>query len=151
MPETAARPDGVRRLDALVGRWASSGEMVDPVSGERTSISGTDEYSWLDGGWFLVHRVDVLIGDAPVRVLELIGERDPGSDALLCRAYDDRGTVSVMHATVDADGTWTFADDATRATLTLAPDGNAMAATWDRREPGGSWHHWMDMRFERIS
>lgn len=37
-------------------------------------ITGTDSYQWLAGGFFLVHHVDVLIGQQPVQALEFIGE-----------------------------------------------------------------------------
>ncbi len=123
--------------------------MVDPATGAQVRIAGTDEYEWLAGGWFLVHRVDVTIGDAPVRVLELIGEREPESDALVCRSYDDSGGVTVMRASVDADGAWLFDGEGMRAILTIAPGGDAMSAAWER-DAGGAWQPWMEMRFERI-
>jgi len=40
-------------------------------------ITGTDIYEWLPGGFFLLHRVDVVIGEQAVRAIELIGEYDP--------------------------------------------------------------------------
>jgi hypothetical protein len=51
-------------------------------------ITGTDGYQWLAGGFFLVHHVDVVIGDQQVQALELIGDYDPASDAFTAR--DDR-------------------------------------------------------------
>lgn len=146
----AGAPEAVRRLDALVGRWASSGEMVDPETGARTSVAGTDEYEWLAGGWFLLHRVDVTIGGEPVRVLEVIGERDGEGDALLCRAYDDAGGAGLMRAIAAPDGTWRFVGDEMRATLTFAAGGEAMSAAWERLVAGRGWVDWMEMRFERL-
>jgi len=40
-------------------------------------ITGTDIYEWLPGGFFLLHHVDVVIGEQAVRAIELIGEYDP--------------------------------------------------------------------------
>ena len=78
--------------------------------GRRSSIpiAGTDIYEWLPGGFFLVHHVDVTIGDEPVRAIEMIGERDPQTGALVARSYDDTGSVTIMHVTVDDAGVMTF-------------------------------------------
>ena len=59
---------------ALVGRWRSEGPVVGEVP---VPITGTDIYEWLPGGFFLLHHVDVVIGEQAVRAIELIGEYDP--------------------------------------------------------------------------
>ncbi len=41
----AGAPEAVRRLDALVGRWASSGEMVDPERWSRNQPAASHSYS----------------------------------------------------------------------------------------------------------
>ena len=112
----------LRRLGALVGRWRSEGHIVgDPA----VPITGTDVYEWLAGGFFLVHHVDVVIGDQQVRALELIGEYDPATDA-----FTGGGAV--------------------RSTLTISPDRAGMTARWERSDDGASWQPWMDMTFTRM-
>jgi hypothetical protein len=70
----------VRRLGALVGLWGSEGHIVgDPP----VPITGTDVYERLPGGFFLVHHVDFVIGEEPVRAIDIIGEHDPATDAIL--------------------------------------------------------------------
>src|SRR5215468_4343691 len=64
----------IQRLGALVGRWRSEGHIVGEVP---VPITGTDIYQWLPGGFFLVHHVDVVIGEQTVQAIELIGEYDP--------------------------------------------------------------------------
>jgi hypothetical protein len=65
-------------------------------------------YQWLAGGFFLVHHVDVMIGQRQVRALELIGEYDPATDSFTARAYDNLGDVTTMQARVDEQGVWRF-------------------------------------------
>lgn len=152
-----------RRLGALVGRWRSEGHVVGepPVP-----IEGTDIYEWLPGGFFLVHHVDVVVGDQPVQAIELIGEYDPAADSFTGRAYDNLGNVTIMHARVDDAGAWTFTggDDvapaarpstadgsgAVRSTLTVSPDKSSMTARWERSDDGSSWQPWMQMIFTRM-
>ena len=153
----------LRRLGALVGRWRSQGHIVgDPA----VPITGTDVYEWLAGGFFLVHHVDVVIGDQQVQALELIGSYDPATDAFTARAYDNLGNITIMQARVDGQGVWRFtgggdvapvarpaaadAGGAVRSTLTVNPDRAGMTARWERSDDGVSWQPWMDMTFTRM-
>jgi hypothetical protein len=149
-----------QRLGALVGRWRSEGHVV----GESVPIVGTDVYEWLPGEFFLVHHVDVTVGDQPVQAIELIGEVDPETGAFIARTYDNEGAVTIMHATVDDAGVWTFTGGpdiapaaqpyedsvAVRSILTIAEDGNSMHADWQRSTDGTTWEPWMDMSFTRM-
>jgi hypothetical protein len=131
-----------QRLGALVGRWRSEGHIVGEVP---VSIAGTDVYEWLAGGFFLVHHVDVMVGQQRVQALELIGSYDPATDAFTARAYDNLGNVTIMRARVDDQGVWTFtgggdvapvaqppaeASEAVRSMLTISPDRAGMTARW---------------------
>jgi len=118
------------------------------------------------GGFFLVHHVDVVIGQQRVQALELIGEYDPATDAFTARAYDNLGNVTVMRARVDDHGVWTFTGGgdvapvaqpaaadvggAVRSLLTISPDRASMTARWERSDDGASWQPWMDMTFTRM-
>jgi hypothetical protein len=165
-PQGAARgspgPE-IRRLGALIGRWRSEGHIVTepPVP-----ITGTDVYEWLPGGFFLVHHVDVKIGQQQVQALEIIGEYDPATDSFTARAYDNLGDVTIMRARVDDQGVWTFtgggdvapvarpasadASGAVRSTLTVSADRSGMTARWERSDDGASWQPWMDMTFTQM-
>jgi Protein of unknown function (DUF1579) len=163
-PNSAPAPSPqIQRLGALVGRWRSEGHIVGEVS---VPITGTDIYEWLPGGFFLVHRVDVVIGQRPVQALELIGEYDPTTDSFTARAYDNLGNVTVMRARVDDQGVWRFAggsdvapvawplsadaSGAARSTLTVNADRSGMTARWERSDDGARWQPWMDMTFTRM-
>jgi Protein of unknown function (DUF1579) len=153
----------IRRLGALVGRWRSEGHIVGDVP---IPIVGTDIYEWLASGFFLVHHVDVTIGEQTVQAIELIGEYDPTTDSFTARAYDNQGDITIMHARVDEHGVWTFtgggdvaavarpstadASGAVRSTLTVSPDKGSMRAKWERSDDAVTWQPWMDMTFTRM-
>jgi Protein of unknown function (DUF1579) len=153
----------IQRLGALVGRWRTEGRIVGDAA---VPIAGTDIYEWLPGGFFLVHHVDVVVGEQRVRAIELIGEHDPATDSFTARAYDNLGSVTVMHAKVDDQGVWTFtggddvapvaqpssaeAGGAVRATLTVSADRSGMTARWERSDDGSRWQPWMDVTFARM-
>jgi hypothetical protein len=136
------------------------------VGDPAVPITGTDSYEWLPGGFFLVHHVDVVIGEQPVQALELIGEHGPATDSYTARAYDNLGNITVMQARVDEQGVWQFtgggdvapvarpaaagAGGAVRSTLTISADRSGMRARWERSDDGASWQPWMDMTFSRM-
>jgi predicted enzyme related to lactoylglutathione lyase len=145
-----------------VGHWRTEGHVIgdDPVP-----ITGTDVYEWLPGRHFLVHHVDVMVGDEHVQAIELIGGHDPATDSFTAQAYDHTGAVTTMRVGVDPAGVWHFSggadvagsarttgapdEGAVRSTLTLAADGRSMRALWERADDGVVWEPWMDMRFTR--
>jgi Protein of unknown function (DUF1579) len=163
-PTRAAAPSPqVQRLGALVGWWRSEGRILGEVP---VPISGTDVYEWLPGGFFLVHRVDVVVGQQKVRALELIGPYDPATKAFVARAYDNLGNVTVTRARVDEQGAWRFTgggavaavartffadgNGVMRSTLTVSPDRSGMTARWERGDDGASWQPWMEVTFTRM-
>jgi hypothetical protein len=151
-------------LEAIVGRWRTDGQVI---AKEPVPVWGSDVYEMFPGGHFLIHHVDVTVGQSPVRAIEIIGERDD-ADALLARAYDDGGATTLMAVRIDQAGVWHFtggsdvapaahidADAAAargvRSTLSVAADGQTMTAFWGRTEDGQTWQPWMDIRFTRAA
>ncbi len=127
-------------------------------------MKGSDTYEVLPGGYFLVHHVDVTVGDQEVRAIEVIGEPAPDVGGFLARSFDDQGNAEVMRVTVDDEGVFHFtggpeiasaaqpADTTTarvRSTLRVAPDRRSMTALWERSEDGHSWEPWMNITFTR--
>jgi len=145
------------RLRSIAGRWRTSGRVLGEPA---IPVVGTDIYEVFPGGHFLVHHVDVTVGDQPVRAIEIIGEAD--GSGYLARSFDSEGMAEVMHLTIDDDGVFHFAGGSdiaaaaqptdvptarVRSTLRIAPDRQSMTALWERSEDGISWQPWMEMRF----
>jgi hypothetical protein len=147
------------RLHAIAGRWKTSGHVI---SEPPIPVIGTDTYEVLAGGYFIVHHVDVTVGEQPVRAIEVIGESDAAGGGYVARSFDSKGNAELMHVTIDEDGVFHFAggpdiaaaaqpaDASTarvRSTLTVAEDRRSMSAYWERSEDGINWRPWMDISF----
>jgi hypothetical protein len=154
-------PKSHERLHVIAGRWATDGHVVGDPS---MPVKGFDTYDVLAGGYFLVHHVDVTVGDQPVQAIEVIGERDPDSDGFLARSFDNSGNCEVMRVTVDDASVFRFTGGPevaaaarpfgattvrVRSTLTPASDGNSMTALWERSADGQTWEPWMQISFTR--
>jgi hypothetical protein len=152
------KPD--ERLHAIAGRWDTSGHVIGEP---HIPVVGTDIYDVLAGGHFLVHHVDVTVGEQRVRAIEVIGEPD-AAGGYLARSFDSDGNAELMRVTIDEDGVFHFAggsdiaraaqptDASTvrvRSTLMVAEDHRSMTALWERSEDGIDWHPWMDISFAR--
>ena len=98
-------PKSHERLHVIAGRWATDGHVVGDPS---MPVKGFDTYDVLAGGYFLVHHVDVTVGDQPVQAIEVIGERDPDSGGFLARSFDNSGNCEVMRVTVDDASVFRF-------------------------------------------
>jgi hypothetical protein len=160
---TTLRPGGTERhherLWTIAGRWATDGHVIADTP---VPVTGFDTYEILSGGHFLVHHVDVQVGDQPVRAIEIIGEPDPASGGFLARSFDNMGSCEVMRVAVDPDGVFRFTGGPdvapaarpaygittrVRSTLTVAAGGGSMTALWERSGDGSTWEPWMRISF----
>ena len=138
-----------RGLQPLVGRWLSEGETLATTDEPSVRIQGIDDYRWMPGGHFLLHRVDVTFGDAKVDAIEMIGF-DTATGTYPMRAYDNDGVETLMTGEFRDDGTFRLTSDEQRPTIEFADDGTRMVAHWERRISGGEWTPWMEMRLTRL-
>ena len=138
-------------LDALVGHWSTTGESVSDDEGHAVAIKGTDKYEWLPGRKFLIHYVDVWMGDEKVNVVEVIGPCGDELTNIPMNSFDNGGAHALMHAKQEKSDEWVFSTDDLRATLVISEDGRSMAARWERKIAGERWKHWLNMRFSRMT
>ena len=144
----AATPDLLAALDPLVGIWRTSGAVLDEAGNPVMGISGTDEYEWMPGNAWLIHRVDVMIGSDRTRAWEFVGDYDQERGCLIARAFDSSGAFDTMTVELFPDGAWRLTGEGIRSTLWPAADRSGMTAKWERALDDGTWIAWMDMSFE---
>lgn len=135
--------------DAIIGHWNTTGRSVAPD--EPMSIKGMDKYEWLPGRQFVVHHVDVWMGETKVNVIEVIGPCAGDTHDVPMHSFDNEGNHTVMTASRADDGAWIFAGDGIRTTLRFAADGRSMAAAWERRTDEGAWTAWLEMDFVKTT
>ncbi|MCD2188403.1 hypothetical protein [Actinomycetospora soli] len=124
------------QLDAIIGTWRTEGEVDD-----GTTVRGTDAYSWL-GDAFVVHHVDVVMGDSPVRALEVIGP--VSASPVPTRAFGGDGSVEESTLELTPDGHLSFGGPGARSVMRV--DGDTGTGVWHR---DGVAEPWMTLRFTR--
>ncbi|MCQ6557263.1 hypothetical protein [Paenibacillus mendelii] len=86
----------LKALDRLVGTWEVSG-----------GAEGTVTYEWMEGGFFLIQRVDLKQFGQDVKGIELIGHLQPfgeqPSQDIMSRYYDSVGNTFDYVYEMDGD------------------------------------------------
>lgn len=103
-----APAEALRPFETIIGRWKTSGSVLDEHGAPVTTINGTDEYEWMVGGHWVIHRVDVMMGEDHVQALELIGEYDDETNSYSMRAFDGSSMTALWERELDnGPGRWT--------------------------------------------
>ena len=140
----------LRPLEPIIGRWRSSGTILDDDGSVIGEITGTDVYTWLPGGHWVVHQVDVLMGGERTQVLELIGGHDEASGGWQMHAFDVADSPGRMSLTLREPGLLLLQGGGVRSWFRPEAGSEHMSTLWER-EVDGEWIPWMRMRFDRDS
>ena len=137
-----------RRLEIFIGRWNTEGITRATESIPSVRVNGTDTYEWLEGGFFLIHHVDVNMGDDKIRAIEIVGYDDHIKKYPM-NFFDSLGNSGTYMASVE-NGIWKFSGNSERATVQFSDDGNTMTALWEQQMENSKWQPWMDMKLKKI-
>ena len=135
-----SNPD-LERLNRLVGTW----KITDPTG--KGELSGQVTYEWMEGGFFLIQRFDLVHYGRKVKGIEIIGHEqafgaEPGND-IKSRVYDTVGNT--LDYVYEVDKTRSQFGAATKVhpptsrvssaeTATLAPAAGSIRAAADTRQ-----------------
>jgi hypothetical protein len=135
---TEAIPTGpdeqLASLDRLVGSWQVTGD-----------AQGVIRYRWLDGHFFLIQDIDLILGDHHIKGMEVIGRdrpfgaEKPGED-IRSRVYDQEGNTLdyVYELTGDTLTIWGGQKGSPSfMKATFSPDGGTITGAWEW--PGGGY------------
>jgi hypothetical protein len=127
---------GYEGLSFLIGKWNTKGEVIKTSVRPVKKISGTDSYEWILRGAFILHRVNVMMGDVRTEVLEFIGEYDSATQLRKMCSFDNTGAMTTMLGSIKNDGVFEIKQATMKSTLTAAKDGKSMKAFWESWKTG---------------
>lgn len=146
--KVTAAPE-MRPLSFLVGEWKTEGEIYGEASVVEQRVSGKDSYEWVSGGFFLLHRVEVNMGNDRVEVIELIGfAGDTSGDGFAMHSFDNQGKITVMNGYLEKPDVFKIEGQGLRSTLKVAGDGKVMMITWEQFYQG-AWKLWIIMKLTK--
>ena len=132
------------QLSRFVGRWNTEGKIRAIHPSPEVKIMGTDTYEWLPGEYFLLHKVDVWVGDDKNETFEVIGF-DQRIGKYTMQHYDNKGNSGTMTATCENE-VWTFQGETLRFTGGFKNDDNEFSGIWEQGSNDNNWTHFMDIK-----
>ena len=133
MRQTIGPNPDLKSLDKLAGTWRLSGD-----------AEGTVTYEWMEGGFFLIQRVNMRHGGHDVNAMEVIGHLQPFGEApgteIRSRAYDSAGNTLDYVYELEGDTLTIWGGDKGSPAYykgTFSEDGNTNTGEWVY--PGGGY------------
>ena len=134
-------------LQIFVGVWNTEGEIVGASASAAGTMTATDSYEWLPGGFFLLHRVDARMGGEPGRSLEIIGY-DADANGYVSRSYDDHGVVLDFRCSLEGRR-WRITGETMRFDGEFNAEGTVLRGEWEQRGEDGTWTPWLRIRLTK--
>ncbi len=138
----------MNKLGFLIGKWNTHGIMRATDESPELKINGTDTYEWVSNGFFILHTVNVMMGDQNVQAVEIIGFDDKLKKYSM-QSFDNAGEITFMNANFDNQNAFVLVGETTRAILTVDISVSEMKAFWEQSEDGKSWIPWMDINLTK--
>lgn len=135
-------------LSYLIGSWQTEGRVLTEGENPATHFSGTDTYEWILNDQFILHKVDVIMGNAKVEAVEFIGEYDKADHSVKMHSFDSKGNYSLMRGQLEESGVLKITGDKMRAVLKVVND-QEMNAAWEKSADNKSWSPWMELKLTR--
>jgi hypothetical protein len=107
-----------------------------------------DIYEWVSGGFFILHRVDVFMGNERTEAIEIIGY-DESRKSYFMKSFDNQGASITMYAVLEKSRVLKFGDNKMKSVLTANKNGNSMSAKWELSENGKTWKSWMNIQLDK--
>jgi hypothetical protein len=142
---------GLEALWPLVGKWHTEGAQLESPLGPASPFVAVETFEWLDGGHFLVHRLDGRFGKQPAACIEIMGK---DANGLFAQTFYNDGNVSrwklaergqqlVMTGSWPSDSRDAFE---IRYTMTITDLGNTLEGKWEYARGGEGFETFLEAR-----
>jgi len=137
-----------RLLDPFIGTWKTAGLIAATANKPAVPVNGTDTYEWQSDGYFILHTVNVQMGEAKNESIEVIGY-DAATNRYPMWSFSNNGETQLMHASFEK-GKWTFLGKSLRFTGGFSEEGKVLSGIWEQTADGQNWQFLMDIKLHKI-
>lgn len=146
--EARARGPQHQALEVWVGRWINNGHTINEDRTPGLTITTSDVYEWVPGGFFVLHMAFGRAGEHSGGAVEIIGYED-ATGTYTSHLYDSQGNV-VVSSLVSNGGTWTYQGDTTRSTVEFSDDGRVQTVLHERTDDGVAYTPSMSVTLVKV-
>jgi hypothetical protein len=143
---------GLSALEKLVGKWHTEGQQYEGPLGAAAPFAAVEVFEWLEGGHFLVHRLDGHLGGQTAACVEVLGKREDGQ--LVAHTFYSDGKRNDWVVKADGpslvwSGVWPKSSGGSsqvRYTMSFEDAGNTLVGKWEQSADGQTWQVFLDAR-----
>jgi hypothetical protein len=143
---------GLTAFEPLVGKWHTEGQQHEGPLGPAAPFAAVEVFEWLDGGQFLIHRLDGHFGGQAAACIEVLGKREGGQ--LFAQTFYNDGrrnewVITEDGATLVWSGVWSTTHASSvrvRYTVSFEDVGNTLVGKWEQSNDGQTWQVFIDAR-----
>ena len=143
---------GLTALEKLVGKWHTEGQQHEGPLGPSAPFAAVEVFEWLEGGQFLIHRLDGHFGGQAAACVEVLGKREDGQ--LVAHAFYSDGkrndwTIRDEGPTLVWSGVWSKSAGSqlhVRYTVSFEDAGNTLVGKWEQSHDGQAWQSFLEAR-----
>ena len=157
-PQPPSPDPELRRLEPLIGAWKAKDHTRDSILGAGVPVTNLEEFSWLEGGYFLVQTYATSFGDEPAQKGVNYWFRDVETKGFHIIFFSNNGPFTEegnRYAGTIVDNKLTFTGPArfqyeldANGRIKVNHDGTVTVRWW-LRDSDGIWKHWMNNTFAR--
>jgi hypothetical protein len=143
---------GLTALEPLVGKWHTEGQKHEGPLGPAAPFAAVEVFEWLEGGQFLIHRLDGHFEGQAAACVEVLGKHEDGQ--LFAQTFYNDGKRNDWVITEDGqtlvwNGVWSTASASSlrvRYTVSFEDAGNTLVGKWEQSHDGQTWQLFLDAR-----
>jgi hypothetical protein len=132
----------------LIGKWRTEGRILESDKNPERKITGTDTYHFILGGFFILHKADVLMGNVKSETYEVIG-LDKSNDQATLQHYNNQGSSGKMTGTLK-NGELRINGDGLRFKGLFNDNDKKIEGTWEKLADEKNWVEFLKMNFTKI-
>ena len=131
----------------LTEKWHTEGRMLNSGNGPEASITGTDSYELILDGNFILHKANVMMGDAKSETCEIIGPLDSGNKVNMSY-FNAAGEHGSMQGHLSGN-VLEIKGENLRFKGHLSDDDASMSGIWQQRSDNDHWSDFLEMKLSR--
>lgn len=153
--QAASLQAAIKRLQIFIGKWKTTGQILDKTGASVGQINATDTYEWLPGNYAVIHYADSNMGGEKIHGVEIIGY-DPSRKTYFGPFFDNQGSAGSEEITNEANN-WTWQGQNVmgvkhhRCRAVFSTDQNTLDAIHEQSDDGKNWLPWMEVQLSRIA
>ncbi|HEX8268639.1 MAG TPA: DUF1579 family protein [Flavobacterium sp.] len=147
MTEESEQQKELKKLEFIIGKWKTNGKVRATDNSPEIIIKGNDSYEFLANDHFILHVVNIMMGDEQVDNVEII-YFDNVNQNYPMQSFDNLGKYTTMRRHI-IENKFILSGDKIRSTLTYNVETTEMSAFWERSDNGIKWVPWMDLKLQK--